>query len=244
MSFQPLVTLTRVPRDSKSFVLTDATPTDNVSGWGSPNAPADPSSITSLFGAVQGYGEEPVNTTGHSGTVATAMTFVGSVIDGVNNFIAYYGVIDILTDYIISSDGLTLTSADPNLATILDNVKAISLDGNGTPSPIISIAGGVVTLAQVLPANATGTTIFKYWQATVRGLVVNNGDAIVVNGISVMPIEANPCENGQAILTNILLRISAEVAFGCGNISKAHEAARLLSGLVPQQTKTPCITCG
>lgn len=243
MSFQPVVTLTKVPRDSKSFVLTDATPTGGTSGWGSPNAPASPAAITSLYGSVQGYGEEPVNATGSSGSVATTMTFVVSVIDGVNNFYAYYGLQDTLTNYLVSADGLTITSTDPNLSVILDNVKAISLDGNTAPSLILSISNGVITLASPLTANATGTTIFKYWQAVVRGLVVNNGDAIVANAISLMPIEVDSCENGMKILTHILLRLSAEIAFGCGNISKAHEAARLLSGTAPK-VDTNCKTCG
>jgi len=237
MSFQPVVALYKLPRDSKSFILTDATPTDGVSGWGSPNAPAGPGNITSLYGGVQPYGEDPVDASGVSGLPTGQMTFVVSVVDGVNTFFALYGVGDTLTDYTVSADGLSITSNDPNLSIILDNIKYLSLDGNSFPSAIISISGNLITLASPLTANATGTTILKYWSASVRSLVVTNE-------ISLMPVQADACDKGMNILDDILLRIGAEVAFGCGNLSKAHEAARLLSGLTPKVDTSNCSTCG
>lgn len=243
MSFQPVVTLTNVPRDNSSFTLTDATPTDNISGWGSPNAPSGPSSITSLFGQVQGYGETPVNANGSSGSVATTMVFSSNIIDGVNTYIVYYGLLATLTNYTISADGLTLTSTDPNLLNLFDGVSAISIDGIAFPAMIASKAAGTITMITPLPSGVTGVNLYKYYIANVQALTVNNGEAIAINGISTMPVEADVNPNVLAITDNILLKLAAEIAFNCGNISKAHEAARLLSGTKPFVPNN-CPTCG
>jgi hypothetical protein len=245
MGFQPVVTLTAVPRDNSSYTLTDATPTGGTNGWGSGgNAPANSAAITSLFGAVQPYGGSPIPTSAITGTVATTMQFGIQVQDGVNNYYAYYGLL--LTPsvaYTVSADGLTITCADPNLAVELVGITAISLDGVTYPSIIASVSGSTITLLSPVAAGTTGANFYIYWQAYVQALTINNGEALIVNGISLIPVEADHCENAMAILDNILLKIGAEIAFNCGFISKAHQAALLLSGNKPLVNNT-CSTCG
>lgn len=242
MSFQPVVTLTKVPRDNSSFTLTDATPTDNISGWGSPNAPTGPASITSLFSQIQPYGGTPTNNTGVTGGVSSAMVFSSTIQDGVNNYIVFYGLIANLVQYSVSADGLTITSTDPNFPNVISGVKAISIDGLSFPILVLSIQGNSITLATAITPLLIGVTFYIYWITSVQALTINNGESLIVNGISLIPIEANPNDNALSILDNILLKLSAEIAFNCGNISKAHEAAQLLSGNKPLVTNT-CTTC-
>lgn len=244
MSFQPVVTLTNVPRDNSAFTLTDATPTGGSSGWGSTNAPANPAAIISLFGQVQPYGSSPVNAGAVTGSVSTTMTFAEAISDGVNTYVAYYGLSQsIVAGYTVSSDGLTITVTDPNIANYLDGVKAISLDGASFPCIIASRSGGVITLVTPVTANATGSAFFKYYIATIQALTLNQGEAICVNGISLLPLEVDACTNADAIFNNIALKLAAETAYNCGNISKAHEAAIILSGGKPVTTSN-CPSCG
>lgn len=243
MSFKPVITLTRIPRDNSSFTVTDATPTDNVSGWGSPNAPSDPTAITSLFGQVQGYGETPVVAIGATGSASTTMTFSITIIDGVNTYQVLYGLLQQLTDFVVSADGLTIGSGDPNWANFMDSISALSLDGVTQPVYIVSKTNNSATLATPLTANATGLSLYKYYTASIQALTVNTGEALIVNGISLLPLNVDSCESNQAILDNILLKIGAEIAFNCGNISRAHEAARLLSGGKMISSNSNCTNC-
>lgn len=247
MSFQPVVTLTAIPRDNSAFTITDATPTGGTTGWGcTPYAPQVPASITSLFAQWNGYGENAIWANGVTGAVTPGpMTFSAALLDGVNTYTIYYGMEITLTQFVVSADGLSFTSTDPNLLNFFAGVGAISLDGVALPVAVLGISGITVTLGTALPVtNFTGTTMFVYWLAIVQALTINNGEAICVNGISVMPVEADPNPNVLAILQNICLKLSAEIAFGCGQISKAHAAARLLSGFQPGGVTNTCKSCG
>lgn len=242
MSFQPIVTLTKMPRDNSSFTVTDATPTDNISGWGSPNAPTGPASITSLFAQVQPYGGIPVNAMGVTGAVTSTMTFAQSIADGVNSFIIFYGLVANLNNFSVSTDGFTISSTDPNFFNVLSGVKAISLDGVSFPIMVTGIQAGSLTLATAVTPSISGITFNIYWLGTAQALTINNGEGLIVNGISLIPVEANSNDNSLYILDNILLKLGAEIAFNCGNLSKAHEAAQLLSGNKPPVTNN-CTTC-
>lgn len=230
MPFLPVVTLSAVPRDNSSYTLTDATPTGGSNGYGASNAPANQAAITSLFGMVQPYGELPINAVGFTGTLATTLTFQMAVQDGVNTFMALYGLAKTFTDWHTSIDGTQIITNDPNIVNLLDSVGYISTDGISFPVAIISIIGNTINLAGTVPPNLSGTQLYVYYSAAVQALTINNGESLCVNGISLMPIEADSCDNANAIIHNILLKLAAEIAFNCGNISKAHEAARLLGG--------------
>lgn len=243
MSFQPLITLSSVPRDNSSFTVVDATPTDDISGWGSPNAPSGPSAITSLFAQIQPYGGTPLNATAVTGSVSTTMTFSAMIADGVNDYLVYYGLAQELSGgFTVSADGLTISISDANLLNYMANVKAISLDGSTFPSLIASVQAGAITLISPVLVGATGASIYKYYVADVQALTLNNGEGICVNGISLLPLEADSSTNAMNIFNNLMLKLAAEIAYNCGNISKAHEAALILSGAKPLTT-TNCPTC-
>lgn len=241
MSFKPVVTLTTVPRDNSSYTLTDATPT-GATGYGDTNAPANQAAITSLFGYVQPYGELPTNASGVSGSVASGMTFSSPLQDGLNNFTALYGVAKTFTNYTVSADGMSINTTDGNLANLLDSATHIQLGTNIFPVAIANFGSGVITLSGKVTPNATGTVLYVYYAATVQGMTLNNGEGLCINGISLMPIEADSCDNAMKIFRNIALKLGAEIAFNCGNLAKAHEAARMLGGqlTVPQN----CLNCG
>lgn len=244
MSFQPLITLTSVPRDNSSFTVADATPTDNVSGWGSPNAPSGPSAITSLFAQIQPYGGTPLNATTSTGTVATSMSFAAQIADGVNDYLVYYGLAQTFSGgFTVSADGLSISTSDANLANYMSGVKAISLDGTTFPVMVASVQAGTINLITPLTQGFSGVSLFKYYVADIQALTINNGEAICVNGISLLPIEADSSSNALSIFNNLMLKLSAEIAYNCGNISKAHEAAQLLSGLKPLTVANTCPTC-
>lgn len=245
MSFKPVVTLTQVARDNSSYTLTDATPTNGTDGYGSSNAPANAAAVTSLYGMVQPYADLPVNATGVVGNLSTVggFKFAASIFDGVNTFSALYGLQRTFTDFVISADGTKITSNDPSLTAKLDGVSYLNIDGTVYPVAIASIVGNLITLSGTLTPNASGTTLYVYFKASVMAMTLNNGEALCVNGISLLPVDATACDDATSIFHNIMLKLGAEIAFGCGLFAKAHEAARLLGGGI-SNTPPNCTTCG
>lgn len=241
MSFQPVVTLTTVPRDNSGFTLTDATPTDMVSGYGSSNAPANVAAIAKVWVLITPYGETPVQAP--IGSVPTSpMIFSQAIVDGVNTYTAIY-LFQRTLSYTTSADGLTITVVAGGLIALLANVKYIALGTANFPVAVLNITDTTITLAAPVTSSTSGTTLESGYTAVIQALTMNNGESLIVNGISLLPIEADSCDNAMAIFHNLMLKIGAEVAFNCGLISRAHEAARLLGGGQPNVIPN-CANCG
>jgi len=244
MSFQPVIQLVKVPRDSKSFYFQDNTisyPTNPV-GWGAPNAPGSSVAITTIWGENQPYGEEPVPATEVTGLLSGQVQVKVPMPDGVNTIRALYGMHDYLNMQ-VAEDRLSFTS-DSDLGNILDSIVGINID-NSFPVRIKAINGITVELEAPLPGTAdTYTEVYKYWPAELRILVINCGESKIVDAIAHLPVRADRCNHSIYILDDILLKISAQITFDCGNFSKAHEAARIICGNQPYVTTPNCQSCG
>lgn len=236
MSFQPIITITSVPRDSASFIFTDTTGTSptNPTGYGATNAPANQAAITSLYAEVQLLGGEPIHATTVTGTPATSMTAVVTVADGVEWLRAYFGQsVNII--FTVSSDRktLTVTTSGPSSG-LLTGISAIAISANDYPTRVVSSASPTIVLETPLPGVASSyTSAIRYWIAEVRTLVLNCAESVIGNAIAKLPITRKDCGSGsksQAILDKILLKLGAEYAFNCGNYSEANEAAQMICG--------------
>lgn len=246
MSFQPIIQVTKVPRSSVSFFFKDDTgnyPT-NDTGWGAPNGPTNPAQITIVWGEIQPYGSSPIKGTDVAGDIATSCEVKVRVPDGVNMAHVYYGQ-SLAMLYTVSADRLSLTVNDSsNLPQVLDNITSLSPSAVSFPVRIKEIAGNVILLEEAFPEELlTYTTIFRYWHAQQRVLVLNKGEATIVNEISTFPLKVDKCAESNGTLNKIIQKLGAEIAFSCGNYAKAHEAANLISGYSPKVSQN-CNTCG
>ncbi len=242
MSFQPIIQVTKVPRASVSFFFIDNTPTYPTSntGWGAPNAPTAPGQITSVWGEVQPYGAPPIEASDVAGDIAVSCEVVVPVRDGVDMFHVYYGQA-ITATYTVNLDRTILTVTED--MTVFDGITSLSPDGS-FPVRIKTISGNTIVLEKNFPGTSTTyTSIFRYWHAQQRLLVLNCTEGTIVNKIAVLPLQANNCESSQDILDMIMTKLGAEIAFNCGNYAKAHEAALLVCGMVSSKTQN-CSTCG
>lgn len=248
MSFQPIISITNVPRDAKSFLFTDITgdsPT-NPTGFGATNAPANRAAIDAVYGEAQLLGGEPIQSTSVTGTLAGTLTVNIPVADGVQWLRAYYGE-EIALSFTVSSDRKTLTTADPTLAAKIDNVKAVGIDLADFPIRISSATSTTIILETPLPGVASSyTNIIRYWRAEVRILVLNCAESLIGNGIAKLPVSRVDCGAGSqalAILDKILLKLGAEYAFNCGNYSEAHQSAQMICG-TSNSSSSNCLSCG
>jgi len=236
MSFQPVIQLVKVPRDSKSYYFQDNTvayPT-NPTGWGAENAPASSADITIIWGENQPYGEEPVPATGVIGLLSGQVQVKVPMPDGANTIRVFYGLQTYLNMQ-VADDRLSFTS-DSDLENILDSIAALNIDSS-YPIRIKAIDGITVELESPLPGTEnTYVEVYKYWYAELKILVVNCGESKIVDAIAHLPVRADRCDRSLDILDDILLKISAQITFDCGNYSKAHEAARLICGNQPYTT--------
>jgi hypothetical protein len=244
MSFQPVISVTKVPRSATSYYFTDTTKNypDSETGWGSPGAPASAADIASVWGEIQGYGQSPIRCTDVAGDISESCEIVVPIGDGVNLAHVYYGVLQSL-DYTVSADRLTLTFTSTTMPQVLEGISSISCDDT-FPARIASVDSSVVLLAEPLPGTSNSYSIFyKYWHAQQRVLVLVKAEATIVNQISLLPVMVGKCESSSDIVDMIMQKLGAEMAFSCGNYAKANEAALIITGTTNKVTQN-CTTCG
>ena len=245
MSFQPIINITTVPRNSTSFSFTDITgnsPT-NTTGFGAVNAPATRADITSIWGEVQPYGAEPIHASSVAGTLTGTVTVTVTITDGVQWLRVYYGQLKSLT-YTVSDDRKTLTTSDPTLSAKMDSVIAVEILSGDFPVRVKDVTATTIVLEEELSGTVSSyTQIFTYWEAQVRVLVLNCGESMIGNAIARMPNRRADCNNGMEILDKILLKLGAQYAFNCGNYSEADESAKLMCGSA-SSLPSNCINCG
>ncbi|SFD63763.1 Lysophospholipase L1 [Chitinophaga sp. CF118] len=166
MSFYPLVQ--PVHTAGNVFSFKDITPPypDSPIGWGAPNAPADATAITAVWGEVQPAGGISVQSTAATGSLSDIVVLNVPVPEGVNIVHLYYGEF-IPFNFNVSDDRLTLTSSD-DLTNLLDAVSALSVT-DIFPAKIESITEGVITLSTPLDSIlTTGTHLFRHFDVQVN----------------------------------------------------------------------------
>ncbi|GAA3950768.1 hypothetical protein GO495_13355 [Chitinophaga oryziterrae] len=163
MSFYPLalpVTTTG------SFAFRDITPHYPLSpiGYGAPDAPTDVSAITSVWGEVQVYGGDPVQSTTRSGNLTDSLELDLPISGNEANIIQlYYGEL-ISLKFSVSEDRLTITTEETNF----DGVKGFSAE-DVFPAKIDVIEDGVITLLTPLDgAMTSGTHLFRFFNVQVN----------------------------------------------------------------------------
>jgi hypothetical protein len=244
MSFTPIINVTSIPRDASGFVFTDITgdyPT-NPTGFGAANAPANRAAITVVWGEAQLLGAEPIHAGNVSGSLDTAITVQLNIVDGVQWLRAYYGRPRTIT-FTVSEDRKTLSTSDPDLVDIMDSVGAVGKAIGDFPVRVSSVTSTTVILEEALPgADLAYLTLYTYYIAQTRKLVLNCGESLIANSIARMPSYRTDCKNGMEILDKILLKLGAEYAFFCGNYSEAHTSAQMICGT--NYSSSNCISCG
>ncbi|SEW35622.1 GDSL-like Lipase/Acylhydrolase family protein [Chitinophaga sp. YR573] len=162
MSFYPLA----LPVSTTgSFIFKDITPDYPLSpiGYGAPDAPTNVTAITSVWGEVQVYGGDPVQSTTRSGNLTDSLELDLPISQHEANIIQlYYGEL-ISLDFSVSEDRLTITTEQMNL---FDGVKGISLE-DAFPAKIDTVENGVISL--LTPLNGTiGTHLFRFFNVQVN----------------------------------------------------------------------------
>jgi|GEM_PF-2274414 len=163
MSFYPLALPVRT---TGSFAFKDITPHYPLSpiGYGAPNAPKDVSAITSVWGEVQVYGGDPVQSTTRYGHLSDSLELDLPISQQEANIIQlYYGEL-ISLNFSVSEDRLTVTTEETNF----DSVKGISLN-DVFPAKIDTIENRTITLLTPLDGTATsGTHLFRFFNVQVN----------------------------------------------------------------------------
>lgn len=253
MAFEPKISVIELPRNSKYVTIKDATGdydgTSNLTGWGCPGGPADIDALENVAIQLQYFGELPIAKTGDSleGTLEDGLQITHSLLDGIYLIRTFYGITLADVNPAISEDELTLTvtERDDAFALIWDNVKAVASPGaKNTLFRIKSMdkTTGEIELYEAY-TDGDSTDIVAYFEVVKRVLILNCGEGNIVKDISNMSISQTGCDNSivQNLMNRIMLKMTAQTAFTCGNYTKAHEAAVLLCSMTsPFKT---CSTC-
>lgn len=247
MSFIPRISITTVPKDSKSITFEDITGdyngTSNTTGYGSPTGPTEQDDIVNVWAEINPYGEEPVQVTTLTGDL-TAQKVVVAIPDGVNTLYAYYGMIREI-EAIISEDRLSITSEDSNFESYMDGIAAIGTDTN-FPTKVSYYLDGTLVLETALEgALSQYSQVYVYYKGSQQILLLNAANAKIVNQIAKLPLKLNKCDTEWNIFNMIGLVKAAKQAYECCNPAKAHEAARLITGNKPYVNNSEnCTSCG
>lgn len=162
MSFYPLAEPVKVTSDSFAFKDITLNYPDSLIGWGAPNAPESADAISSIWGTMQPFGGEPVQSTATNGTLRDTVTLHMPVTDGIIHL--YYGEW-VPVNFTISEDRLTLTADNSQL---MDAVSALSTT-DIFPAIIESITDNTISLLTPLDGTATtGTQLFRYFDIQVN----------------------------------------------------------------------------
>lgn len=273
MAFVPTFKVSEISRTSSYFKVEDTTPTyiapsTNPTGYGVLGGPQDVDAISDLRILVQYTGEEPVELSSalQEGSILTDVKATYALRDGVSQIHLLYGMECTLDPgnvepvgyswEVIDNTGrkkLQVTvggTAGVTVAEALGGVTHIR-DMNSPTKPLIKVKNldadnGILELYEAFyePTVAdVDIQLSKYYTATVRVLLVNDGEAGIVKDIANMAITNCTCDHSKSkeLIERILLKLAAQTAFNCGNYVKAHNAATLLSKQAT--TIKPCATC-
>lgn len=251
MPFQPIITVSELPRNSEYVIIEDATQpyniTTNPTGWGTPGGPASIAAITVQLIQIQYYGELPVliPVTSLSGDLSTGLKATYTMRDGVHIIHGLYGA-SAGNTYTVSVDKLTLTF--PFTGSTFDNYfgnvgyLANSID----PETLYRIKSLDSTTGEVelyTPWElGLGISLIRFWDGVKQLLVTNCGDSNIAKDIGTMSVTALGCDKTvvQDLMERVILKMTAQIEFGCENYAKAHYAAALVC---KRKFYTSCTTC-
>lgn len=240
--FNPSIKILKAARDSSWIEVVDTTATEE-DGWGGAGNPASADDITLVGSVIKPYGgvETSINSINVAGNIETGVVITNNFPDGEYNIALLYGVQ--LSEYAIDGTDLVVGSSES-----IEGVNYItSLSDPNTLYEVqnINTETNTITLYTV-PSFSASDTIVKFYRAEVEWLNVNTGDANLISDISTMALSEYGCDKKQStdLMDRVMLKLSAEISFNCGNFGKADTAAKLLAKQYNKNTVTGCLTCG
>lgn len=253
MSFQQIIIVTEVPRDSSYLVIKDNTQAydsvTNPTGWGCPGGPSSLGDVINIIVQMQYFGEQPITVlqSAMTGNIDTALKITYTLKDGVYLIHTLYGVTS-SDSFSVIGKIITVSSTGSGFDDEWGGVSYIS-DSNDL-NKIYKIKSVDRTLGKIeLYDTWTGSQddgygqLIKYYENITRILVLNCGEKNLVSDIAAMSTSQENCDCKKTcdLMDKVLLKLAAQTAFSCGDYVKAHNAAILLCD--KQQTFQPCSTC-
>ena len=270
--FVPKITLTNVPVDASSVLITDVTGdlttgTIDTTGYDSAGSyPYYPQNNTQwkkfvlaqyLGGSPTEYYFDPI--TDYSGTASGTVNI--SLGDGIWLISVYFMVASTTPTYTIDATKKILTRVGGNpfvdagaVPGVFEGVYAVSLANPSVTSPqdtwstVASVTSTTMTLNTALDASTTtNSDLNLYYRAQKYMLVMNAGEQSLISDIGDMAIASlagQGCDRNKSceLAGRMILKLSAQIAFNCGNYAKAHNAAVLFTNSVSSNSSN-CSDC-
>jgi hypothetical protein len=249
--FLPVIKILEVSRDSKWLTLKDNTqPYDSVAnptGFGVPGGPANLAAITSVQMQMQYFGTEPslLPLSTLSGDLSSSLLANYGLKDGVYIVHVLYGMVSGVT-FTLAGNVITTTDTGDTFTNKWSGVGYVCDQSN--PQVLYRIqstnatAGTIILYtAPLVPIASDG--LMKIYDGITRILILNCGEKKVITDISRVALETG-CDAAatQNLIDRLILKMQAQVAFNCGDYSRAHNAGVLYcdSNSIIQ----PCQNCG
>lgn len=259
MAFIPKISITEIPKTATSLKITDVTgvyPADQtgyeqISGI-LPDGPTDWTKITT--GQYLGSTPTQLLFTPDSDKLLPAATLPYTMADGVH-VITQYFMKKMPIAYSLNAGKTILTKTDStpwvDPLGILEGIYAFQWTASAAPinidgfSKITQLTDNTVTLNTALTGASNSSDLWAIYKVSKNVLILNQGESQLlgdIGDISLSALKANGCnsETTSDFFQRILLKTAAQIAFSCGNYSKAHDAAILFS----QSSQTSnCSSC-
>ena len=249
--FTPKIDITGINITSDKWTVTDVTgvsPTD-ATGYGqAAYLPANNSIwVKEVF--AQYLGSTPVNVPfnpiGNNVLVSAEMSH--QLADGVYLITEYFS--RSLTGLLYSVDGtkkiLTKTGGNPWIDPLgtFAGVYAVCLGPYttiGNCSLISSLTSTVLTLVSAITALEANSNLTAVYKASKYVLITSDGSNKLMQEIGDMALLCQECDTAtsNSLIKKIMIQAAAKINFNCGNYSKAHNAALLLSKI--SETTSDC----
>lgn len=252
MPFQPKITLLEVPKNSSYFTVKDATLAYNVDtnpgGYGAPGGPASYAEVEHFIPQYQYLGEDVKSVTSTEGDMLVGLKSVAQLVDGVYNLYVHYGLGTLVewavvpdTEKMFLDTGLTGDAFDiafGNVSFISDPSEPEVLYKVKAKDNVTGYLELFVPWEPLVPA-----LLIKFYTAITKILVLNSGEQKLVKEIAAIALTDCGCDTcaANALMDKVLLKLSAQINFNCGNYVKAHNIAILLNN--KSKNCSPCTTC-
>jgi len=262
MSFVPKISITEIPKTATSLKISDVTGVSPLDPTGYAQVPGvlpdGPTDWATKIVTIQLLGSTPTQVlfVPDSDKSEPAGTLNYTFQDGVH-LVTQYFIKQIGLSYSLNAGKTVLTKTDStpwvDPLGLLDGVYALqwvtsgSLPNNTTGfSKITAMTDTEITLNTPLTGATNSADLCIIYKVTKNLLILNGGEGKLladIGDMSLSALKSDGCntETTSALFNRVLLKTAAQIAFSCGNYSKAHDAALLLS----QSSQTSnCSNCG
>lgn len=244
MSFTPVIKALKA--SASTIVVQDITPTNGngvTNGYGSAGGPTSRSSIQSLGLLFTPYGKattflKKVNSEINLDEIKLDSTYT----DGVYGATVLYGM-HYTDEFTASGNTIIFNEFNPvTFAAEMAGVTYFTAEDSTKVFKVLSkdVTTGIITFYDNVE-ELNGFFVHKMYEAKVNALVLSCGLTNLNQMIKDMALSIAPCEKSTDIMQYVLLKLSAQVAFNCGDYAKSDYAAKLLCGA--PNVFVPCPNC-